>query len=158
MTNQFASILIKDKISDFRIRKPLCVNKADSLKVVLKKMKKERRGSALIEKNGKLVGIFTERDLLKRVIPNRVPLKSSIDTVMSEKPVTLCANDSMAMVLSVMNETGVRHIPIVHKTKGTIEGIISVRDVLDYLADHFPNEVYNLPPDLNQVSREPEGA
>lgn len=158
MANSFLSILDKDKIKDFRIRKPLIIKKGETLKVTLKKMKKDRRGSVLIESKGKLVGIFTERDLLTRVLPDQVSLSKKIDDFMSTKMAILSPDDSMAKAISIMNENGVRHVPIVNKKKLTIEGIISVRDVLDYLADHFPAEVYNLPPDLNQISRQPEGA
>ena len=158
MANSFLTILDKDKIKDFRIRKPLIIKKGETLKATLKKMKKDRRGSVLIESKGKLVGIFTERDLLTRVLPDQVSLSKKIDDFMSTKIATLSPDDSMAKAISIMNENGVRHVPIVNKKKLTIEGIISVRDVLDYLADHFPAEVYNLPPDLNQISRQPEGA
>lgn len=158
MANSFLKILDSEKIKDFRIRKPLIINKGESLQSVLKKMKKEKRGSALVESKGKLVGIFTERDLLTRVLPEQVSLSKKIEDFMSTSMSTLTPEDTMARAISLMNEAGVRHIPIVNRKKFSIEGIISVRDVLDYLADHFPSEVYNLPPDLNQINREPEGA
>jgi len=56
-----------------------------------------------------------------------------------------------------MTERGYRHIPLLDE-RGRRAGMIAARDVVNYVAEHFPAEVVNLPPRLDQVFKTPGGA
>lgn len=93
-------------------------------------------GSLLIlEDNSDLVGIFTERDLLNRVVnEGRDPETTSIREVMTEDVIVISGDVSRRDVLNLMNDKHIRHVPIADEDK--IYGVISLRDLL-----RFENEM-----------------
>lgn len=157
MHARFKKILEDNKIQQLKLRSPVCVAPGTPLSTVISLMQAKKQGCAIIEKKGHIVGIFTERDLLARVIELAKPLTTPIDEVMTPKPAFLKLTSSIAEAVLLMSQKGYRHIPLLDEG-GIIQGFISVRDILDYLAEHFPYEVYNLPPDPNQINQTAEGA
>ncbi|MBI2500190.1 MAG: CBS domain-containing protein [Deltaproteobacteria bacterium] len=157
MAKDLGKVLKETKIQSLSLRKPLCVKGDVTIEKVISLMEQQRNGSALIEEHEKPVGIFTEQDLLKRVIEPVLSLKTAVQDVMTPAPKTLKFDDSVADAIKVMREGGYRHIPLVDH-HGKIQGILSVRELIRHLAEHFPHEVYNLPPDIHQVQRAPDGA
>ncbi len=156
MATKFSQILSRDRANEVRVRKPIFVAPNTPIKKVLDIFKKTGRGSVIIESKGSLKGIFTERDVMTRVLGPQFSTSKSIDQVMTKDPVVLEHDAPVSEVIRLMSVGKVRHLPLVRKKK--VVGIITVRDILDYFSEHFPYEVYNLPPDLNQISAEPEGA
>ena len=63
----------------------------------------------------------------------------------------------MGEAIRVMAEGGYRHLPIVD-SHGKPTGVVAVHGIVHYLVDHFPETVYNLPPDPKAAPREREGA
>jgi len=104
-----------------------------------------------------MVGIFTERDLLKRVIEPQIPLSTPIHKIMTSNPSFLKPSSSISDAIQLMSKKKHRHVPLI-STNGKIEGFVSVRDIMDYLSELYPYEVFNLPPVPNQISKAPEGA
>ena len=113
---------------------------------VVDEMKTKGRGAVLVEDGGKLVGIFTERDLLSRV-DHGDPLWSHvvIRDVMTPHPMVVRAQDSLAEALRRLTQGRRRHLPIVDEA-GHVTGLISIRDILGFIATKFPEEMINLPP------------
>ena len=91
-------------------------------------MKEHNIGSILIIDAGKLVGIFTERDLV-RLVADGAPLDTSLGEVMTRDLVTVKPSDPAIRVICRMIEHNVRHIPVVDD-EGRPVGIISGRDVM----------------------------
>jgi CBS domain-containing protein len=91
------------------------------------------------EEHGRLLGIFTERDLLRRVVaPGRDPAKTRLAEVMTATPHTVPPTASALDAMRVMHERQVRHLPVVEN--GRALGVLSIRDFLgDELID-FLNE------------------
>ncbi|MBI1910105.1 MAG: CBS domain-containing protein [Deltaproteobacteria bacterium] len=146
------------KIKHLRMRPALIVESGTPLKEVVQRMQKEKKGSALIQKKGALVGIFTERDALTKIVTESQELVSSpIDRFMTPKPKTIRMDDSIATAIQIMSKGGYRRLPIL-KEGGVICGLISTSDIIMYLAEHFPYEVLNLPPDPHQEQKSPDGA
>jgi CBS domain-containing protein len=106
----------------------------------------------------KLIGIFTERDVLRKVVqPGLDAKKTPVSEVMTKNPETLTAKDRMAFALNKMHVGGYRHIPIVDGNKLT--GIISIRDIADFIVEMFPEGVLNVPPEPKLgIPTKPEGA
>ena len=120
-------------------------------------MKEYRVGCVLVEGEGKLLGIFTERDILTKLVGTGYdPAKVQVDEVMTRDPETLTSDDPIAFAMQRMSVGGFRHVPLVDPN-GRPVGILSVKDIVDYLAEHFPREVLNIPPEPGKQPRIPEG-
>jgi CBS domain-containing protein len=120
-------------------------------------MKEHRIGCVLVEQGGKLVGIFTERDILTKLVGTGYdPAKVLVDGVMTRDPETLTLDDPIAFAMQLMNVGGFRHVPLVDDERRPV-GILSVKDIVDYLVEHFPRDVLNIPPEPGKHSRTPEG-
>ena len=113
-------------------------------------------GAPVLDGHGSLVGILTERDAL-RLMAEQVSLTTPVSDVMSRPPVTISTEATVADVIRRMSEAGYRHLPIVNAS-GQPTGVVAVHGIVHYLVDHFPETVYNLPPDPNASPREREGA
>jgi CBS domain-containing protein len=90
-------------------------------------------GSILIVKEGKLLGIFTERDLV-RVVATKRSTWEKLENVMTKNPLTLKPNEPLSKAAILMSEKGFRHIPVVDE-KNELVGIISARDVARHYAE-----------------------
>ena len=123
-------------------------------------MTQKKIGCVCVTENDKLVGIFTERDVLRKVVqPGLDAKKTNVSEVMTKNPETLTTKDKMAFALNKMHVGGYRHIPIVDGNKLT--GIIStgplspaelyfsptIRDIADFIVEMFPEGVLNIPPE-----------
>lgn len=122
------------------------------LSAVVEEMKLRGRGCALVEDDGALAGIFTERDLINRV-DRRDPAwrRRAVREVMTPKPIAVRASDSLAEALRCMTAGRLRHLPIVDDG-GQVRGLVSIRDLLAFIAGRFPEELMNLPPDPTHES------
>lgn len=92
-------------------------------------MRNARVGALAILEDDKLVGIFTERDALFRVLANGMnPSTTQLQHVMTENPQTITPNRPVSHAMHLMHEGGYRHMPVVEN--GYLVGMISVRDAL----------------------------
>jgi len=157
MPDKFQKLLKSEKIQSVKMRHPVCVELGTPIQEVVSRMQANKRGCAIVMKGKKIVGIFTERDLLGRVIDRGLKLSLPVDEVMTPHPRYLKMSSSVAEVVKLMSQKGYRHIILVND-KEEIQAFVSVRDVIDYLSEQFPFEIYNLPPDPHQINIAPEGA
>jgi CBS domain-containing protein len=135
---------------------PLAAKADDSVGSVLQLLRAQRTGAALICEGPKLVGIITERDALK-LMARGADMAAPVRDVMSKNPATLSALATVGDAIRVMSEGGYRHLPVVDEA-GIPTGVVAVRGIVHYMVDHFPETVYNLPPDPKAMPREREGA
>jgi CBS domain-containing protein len=105
----------------------------------------------------RLVGIFTERDLVNRALPARGWAKAPVKKFMTPSPETLRARDPVAYALEKMSVGGFRHVPVVDDA-GRPVGIVSARDLVDFIVELCPEEILNLPPEPElALHARPEG-
>jgi CBS domain-containing protein len=104
---------------------------------------------------GGIAGIFTERDVMRRVAAPGVAHSRPVSDVMTPDPETLAPDDGVAFALNRMVIQGYRHVPIVDGDEPL--GILSVRDVVRYIVSLMPARVLNLPPEPSLEARSPEG-
>ena len=137
-------VLLSLPISELTLNAPVLVDAGDSAADAIKAMIDRHIGCVLVQKNGKLIGIFTERDVLRRIVLRENGRTVKVESVMTAHPETLEDSATIAYALNKMSLGGFRHIPIVdHAGKPT--GVLSVRDIVDFLVELFPEEVMNLP-------------
>ena len=128
--------LLRDRIERLWPKSPSTVA-ADALVAdVLKKMVDQRIGCVMVVDQGKLVGIFSERDALMKLNTDaQKHFNRPISQFMTQGVVTLEADDRIAYALHKMNVGGYRHIPILFA--GKLAGVISIRDILRYLTERI---------------------
>ena len=127
--------ILEDPISQLNAPQPILLEKTDTVDKAVRRMKKMRFGSVLVVEKDRLVGIFSEHDLLKKFAGRESELsKTTLGEVMTPDPQYLHEDDTLAQVLNRMAVGGYRHIPVVDEEKP--RGFISVRGLLSYLADN----------------------
>lgn len=114
-------------------------------------------GCLVVTEHGRPIGIFTERDVLTRVIAKSTPYSTRLGEVMTRDPVTIDERSSVADVVHCMHQGGLRHVPFVDASD-RLRGIISVKRIVEHLVEHVPRAVFNLPPDPTQKQVAREGA
>jgi len=105
---------------------------------------------------GGIVGIFTERDVLRRVARSGIDTDRPVKDVMTHEPEALRVEDGIAFALNRMVVHGFRHIPILDPGGGAA-AILSVRDVVSFIVSMMPSRVINLPPEPGLEARAPHG-
>ena len=139
--------LVATPMSQLSPRPHATVDVGDPMWKVVDEMKAKGRGAVLVEDRGMLVGIFTERDLMSRVDHDDALWSHVVvRDVMTPNPKVMHPGDSLAEAVRQLIDGRRRHLPIVDE-RGAVLGLISIRDVLVYVASRFPEELINLPPD-----------
>ncbi|MEK6270688.1 MAG: CBS domain-containing protein [Planctomycetales bacterium] len=129
---------------------------SSTLQEVLSLMKEQAVGSVLLCVDRKLVGIFTERDALKAMV-EEVDLATPISDLMTTDVLTITEGAPLANAIRLMTKGKCRRLPIVNQ-QGQLVGMVKVSGIIDYFIEHFPEKVFNLPPQPNVVMPEREGA
>ena len=135
---------------------PLATTPNATVADVLQLLRAQNTGAVLICDGDQLQGIFTERDAL-RFMAEGADLSELISKVMSRKLVTISATETVAAAIKKMSAGGYRHLPIVDSA-GRPTGVVAVHGIVHYLVDHFPETIYNLPPEPRVAQSEREGA
>jgi CBS domain-containing protein len=134
------------RVGDLSPRPHARVSVDDAMWKVVSEMKTKGRGAVLIEEDGALVGIFTERDLLNRIdYGDALWSHVVVRDVMTPHPMVIRSDDSLSEALRRLTAGHRRHLPIVDQ-RGHVLGLISIRDILTFVAQRFPEEMMNLPP------------
>jgi CBS domain-containing protein len=98
-------------------------------------------GAIVVLDEGRLAGIFTERDVVFRVVARgRDPLSTRVAEVMTASPLTIGPEKTYGHALLMMHEGGFRHVPVVEN--GKLVGIVSSRNALDPDMEEFVVETH----------------
>ena len=145
----FGAELLREPLSALPVRRAVILSPETSVTVAMRAMQREHRGCVLVTEDGsersKLAGIFTERDVLLRIVDRgRNPVSLPLAEVMTPDPETLAVRSSIAYALNKMSVGGFRHVPVVDDGFRPAF-VVAVRDVVEFLVKAFPREVLNLP-------------
>jgi CBS domain-containing protein len=138
------------------LQPPLVLDSNSRVADVIETMRRCDMGYALLETDGRLAGIFTERDVFLSVLGNDTILGEPIARHMTADPERVKAGDPVWQVIVMMHAGGYRQVPVVD-AEGRVLGCVRHKDIAGYLVDHYAAHVLNLPPDPEQVARTPEG-
>ncbi len=128
------------------LRKPLCLEDSRPAMEAIQLMRKHKMGSVLVTRDGVLSGIFTERDVLNQLALEEKDAASVLmHEVMRADPEVLSPEAPMTYALNLMSVGGFRHIPLVDDKRRPV-AVVSVRDIVNHLVDHFPDKVLNVSP------------
>lgn len=131
------------RISDIMTEAALTDRSDDSLASAARKMREQQTGSLVVTDGEQLLGIITERDVL-RAVAEDVPLDTPISEVMSKDLVTAEPSTSLREAARIMTEKWIRHLPVLEG--GRLVGIVSQRDLAGVLAGALnePEELHRL--------------
>jgi len=97
-------------------------------------------GAVPVLQDGQLAGIFTERDLMSRVVASgKDPARTPVSQVMTDDPLTVAPNDPLETCMTLMKRHGFRHVPVCAGRE--LRGIVSLRDILLHDLDEKDDEV-----------------
>lgn len=159
----FDAELLREPLLVLPVKHPIVMRGADTVTDAMRAMQRQHSSCVLVtddgSKDSKLAGIFTERDVLFRIVDKgRNPASLPLEDVMTVDPETLSIHTTVAYVLNKMAVGGYRHVPVVDDEFRPAY-VIAVRDVVSFLVDAFPREVLNLPTEPGRPStRAREGA
>jgi CBS domain-containing protein len=128
MAITLAKSLRSDPLSRLPLRSPYAASPDTSVEDVVRQMSERRTSYALLEEGGRLVGIFTERDFVNRVVAAGREVSGPVRDVMTPDPKTLARNDNVQKAVELMCAGGYRHVPVMGDD-GRAVGVLSVRDV-----------------------------
>jgi CBS domain-containing protein len=159
----FDANVLHEPMSVLPTAEPLVYAPSHPVSDAMQDMQNKRRGCVLVSEDGtsatRLIGIFTERDVLRRIVGRgRNPATLPLREVITRDPECLPLEATVAWVLNKMALGGFRHVPIVDDG-GRPAFVVSVRDVVQFLVDFFPRDVLNMPPEFGaDKTRAREGA
>lgn len=139
-----ASVFMRP-VSELNPSPPVTIDITDTLQDALMFMQLKQMGCVLITKGVALIGILSERDLIAKVLGHKDLTSLKLGEVMTSHPETFHPDDPIAFIMKAMTVGGYRHIPIVDDQDQPV-GIVSMKDIVRYLVEHFPEDVMNLPP------------
>lgn len=145
-------------IKNLKVRKPAALGIDRTVQDALDLMKQKRVSCILITERERLAGILTERDIVARALQTEKPLgEIGVALIMTPHPESYQPEDSLAFVLNAMHVGGYRHVPIIDDDERPV-AVISAKDIISFIVEHFSEEVLNLPPRPIRSTGEREGA
>jgi CBS domain-containing protein len=138
---------LNDTIATLEPAEPICLPETATVEEGIARMLERRQAGVLVvDEAGRLAGIFTERDVLTRVVGARRDVRdTALRDVMTPRPEALTAGDRIAYAVHSMSVAGYRTVPLVDRERRPV-GVVTVSDVIRWLAGLCPEAVLNLPP------------
>ena len=141
------------------LKRPMAIESGPDTTVeqAAKIMQEHRSGYVVITDHGKVIGVFTEKDLTLYCYFKEPDWNKVLATKFCKIPLrALSLNDTVGDAIDLMHTYEYRHVALIDE-KGMLQGIISARSIIRFLAENFPAEVLNLPPRSGQITHSREG-
>ena len=151
------SATFKLAIRHLKAQKPITVDPESRVAEAVEIMRNMRFGCVVVTEQEKLVGILTERDILIKVAGIKGAERLKVRDIMTLDPEVFQQDDSIAHVMNAMHVGGYRHVPVVDAANKPV-AILSVKDIVEFILDHFAEDVLNLPPKPVRTTGQREGA
>jgi CBS domain-containing protein len=106
-------------------------------------MAEKNIGAAPVVAQGKLMGMFSERDYTRKVIlQGRASRDTKVEEIMSSAPRTVTLSDTVASCLEIMTNSRIRHLPVLDE--GKLTGIVSIGDLVNWVIAVQSNQIEDL--------------
>ncbi len=148
--------LQEEKVSYFDLSEYTVVESGTSIQETIEQMRTNGHNCVFVLQDGKLTGIFTDRDVLRRVVDRPTIWKRPIDEVMTHNPRYVRGSQLVGDALKMMDDLHFRNAPVLDEADQVI-GNLTHFALIRYLADHFPEEILNLPPTPDHFGEERHG-
>jgi CBS domain-containing protein len=145
--------ILREPISRLEPRAPIVITPETPVREAVQRMNEGHCGCILIVEQDRLVGLFTERDLLRIVEKETDPTRLPVSSVMTRDPETLRPEHGIALALNRMSVGGYRHIPLVDEQDRPV-GVVAMRDIVRFIVSLFPDAVLTAPPDPDAAPTE----
>lgn len=116
------------RVQDIMNQPVISVNESDTIQEATKQMVKHSKSSVIVLANERLVGIITEKDLVKRVILKEQPMFKPVKGIMTLNPITVSGDSYYYEALSIFLMNGIKHLPVLQDDK--VVGVITLSDLL----------------------------
>lgn len=124
-------------------RQVYSVNPTATVAEAVAEMNRHRVGSTMVLDGGRLVGVFTERDVLRRVVGAGVdPKTTRVSEVMTSPVITITPLTTIEETMDIFTQKRCRHLPVTEE--GKLIGTISIGDVTRWMSDHHRAEAEHL--------------
>ena len=153
---ELRSILTSTRVGALSLTTRPTLEPTDTVADAAAEMRNASHGCAIVCRDGKIVGIFTERDLL-RVIGGGGSLETPLSSAMTAQPRTVSVDDTLFSATRWMDQGGYRRLPVIDSS-GAAVGIIDVKAIAQFLVEHFPAAVYNQASHAQSLAKNREGA
>lgn len=120
------------KVRDLPPGRLLSVDPQTLIAEVARQMQQDDSDSVAVISDGRLVGIVTERDLVRAIAEGMDPQQAKAEILMTADPATVDADEDVTVVAVKMMRMGVRHLPVVDKA-GKPVGLVSARNLVAML-------------------------
>jgi CBS domain-containing protein len=155
-TKKIEELLREKKISQIINDRVVQAPPTISLKEAIHQMQFYRSGYIILTEDAAVVGVFTETDVVRKILGTDVDLSRPVSDFMTSVVHALSPDASVGEAIDLMAKQGIYHLPLTDEKHG-YKGMLSVRTLIRFLAAYYPTEIYNLPPDPQQISHSAEG-
>jgi CBS domain-containing protein len=151
--------ILDERLGVLSRRLPVTVPPGTSLASCLRRIQRTGTGDSVFvcDGDGSLLGVLTERDVFSQIVAGHVDLKAAVETLMTTEPRTFDLDQTIGDAITLMQTGRYRNVPVVDGARHLV-GVVRQADIINYLAESFPEELLNLPPRPHQRMKEPEGA
>ena len=130
---------------------PEVFSSGTSVGEIVAQMREKLRNVALIENEGRVIGVFTEVDYARKVLERDVAAETTINDFMTGKPTTVKRDTTLSRCFELMSKGNFRQLPVVDED-GKARGVVTVRHLVQYLADRYPSEILAMAPNVHQIT------
>jgi len=124
-------------------RNPFFVDESESVAAVVRRMAEESVGAIMVMGGGELRGVFSERDLMKRVVlEGRDPERTAVHQVMTTSVATIEDSATAEEAMEAMHSHGCRHLPVMRC--GAVTGFLSLRDLMHHELMQKTDELHHM--------------
>lgn len=133
--------ILREDVSQLEWRDILKAQPTNTVRHTVELMRKNRLGCVIIvDDDGKVVGKFTERDLIRLLLLNAESLDEEVGHHMSGTWGMIHQGDPIAQVIDLMQEKKLRFVVVVDEDNRPV-GLTGQKGVMEYIVDHFPRQV-----------------
>ena len=142
--------LFTNKVMDYMTDDFILVEKNELVKTTIEKLRKEKKSTVIIQENEKMIGIITEKDILKRVAFS-ADEKTKVDQVMTHPVKFVYEDDLLFHAVGKMRKLNLNHLPVLDMSL-KIQGMIDMNTALQAELGDVVNQIDNMTYDEQDVS------